>query len=41
MQDATTAILMHVDCGYGAFCKRFPDVLYCKTELSGPSELYN
>ena len=43
MQDATTVILMHVDCGYGDFCKRSPDTLYCKTALSTGSyaELYN
>ena len=35
MQDATTAILMHVDCGYGAFCKWFSDASYCKSALSG------
>ena len=23
------------NCGYGAFCKRSPDALYCKTALSG------
>lgn len=31
-----------VDCGYGAFWKRCPDILYCKTALSGSyAELYN
>jgi len=35
MQNASTLILMHVDCGYGAFCKRSPGVLYCKIALSG------
>jgi len=44
MQDANRdAGASHcVDCGYGVFCKRSPDVLYCKTALSGSyAELYN
>jgi len=38
MQDAITAILMHVGCGYSAFHKQSQDVLYCKTSL--PRVLY-
>ena len=42
MQEPTTVILMHVDYGYCAFCKSFPDVLYCKTTLFWSyAELYN
>ena len=35
MQNASVLILMHVDCGYGAFCKRTTGGIYCKTALSG------
>ena len=42
MRNATTAILVHVDCGYGAFYKSFSDVLYCKTGLfRSYAKLYN
>lgn len=35
MQNESAVILVHVDCGYGAFGKLSPDVLYCKTALYG------
>jgi len=34
MQNPSVLILMHVNCGCGAFYKRFLDVLYCKIALS-------
>ena len=35
MQSESAVMPVHVNCGCGAFYKRFLDILYCKTALSG------